>query len=462
MLPAAIAWVATDPGQVNDLCFNLVMMASLTTIVFNANPLMKFDGYYILSDLLEIPNLYSEGQQHLQYLGRRYILGENVTSTLGWSARDVFTRVYGIAAFAWRIFICASLVIAASMLFHGMGILLAIVAVALWVGVPIVRLLKHVGRPDGLQRYRRRRLAVTMVAVGTIGFLVLGSVPWPGVKRAAAVVQYEPLAFVRASSPGFVEKIHVLSGQQVEAGQVIAKLRNRQLVAEQHDLELAIKQSLIKSRVFKQSDEMHSYQAEMEQLWSLQDKLSEKREQVDQLTLLAPVAGRVVARELSIRIGTYMQIGDELAAIGDETRKELQIAIPQSDHEPFLAQLGNPINVRISGVVLTSELASVEPRATMKAPQESMYAALGGPLESRAVDSEQGGRTFELLAPHFTGVVTLSPTVARDLRVGQSGVVWFGRYQETVGSVLQRQLRKFLPSSLMGDAARGIWGTVIR
>ena len=60
---AAIAWVATDPGQVNDLCFNLVLMASLTTIVFNANPLMRFDGYYMLSDLLEIPNLYSEGQQ---------------------------------------------------------------------------------------------------------------------------------------------------------------------------------------------------------------------------------------------------------------------------------------------------------------------------------------------------------------------------------------------------------------
>ena len=240
-------------------------------------------------------------------------------------------------------------------------------------------------------------------------------------------------------------------------------LNDIQLVAEQHDLELAIEQSLIKSRVFKQIDEMHSYQAEMEQLWSLQDKLSEKREQVDQLTLRAPVAGRVVARELSIRIGTYVQIGDELAAIGDETRKELQIAIPQSDHEPFLAQLGNPINVRISGgVVLTSELASVEPRATLKAPQESMYAALGGPLESRAVDPEQGGRTFELLAPHFTGVVTLSPSVGRDLRVGQSGVVWFGRYQETVASVLQRQLRKFLPSSLMGDAARGIWGTVIR
>ena len=459
---AAIAWVATDPGQVNDLCFNLVVMASLTTIVFNANPLMRFDGYYMLSDLLEIPNLYSEGQQYLQYLGRRYVLGEKVISSLSWSARDVFTRVYGIAAFAWRIIICASLVIAASMLFHGLGILLAVAALGLWVGVPIVRLLKHVGRPDGLQRYRRRRLAITIVALGAISFLVLGRVPWPGVKRAAAVVQYEPLAFVRAASPGFVHAIHVRSGQQVEAGQVIVELRNRQLVAERHDLELAIKLSLIKSRVFKQSEEMHSYQAEMEQLYSLQEKLSEKCEQVEQLTLRAPAAGRVVARELSNRIGRYVKAGEELAAIGDESRKELQIAIAQSDFEPFAQQLGCPINVRLSGgVVLTSQLQSVEPRATTKAPQESMYAALGGPLESRAVDSEQSGQAFELLAPHFTGVVTLSPSTSRNLRVGQRGVVWFGRNQETVGSVLQRKLRKFMPSSLMGDAlSRGLVPTI--
>ncbi len=238
---------------------------------------------------------------------------------------------------------------------------------------------------------------------------------------------------------------------------MIAELENRQLVAEQHDLELAIQQSLLKSRVFKQSDEMHSYQAEMEQLRSLQDKLAEKSEQVRQLTLRAPAAGRVIARELSHRIGTYLKPGDQLAVIGQETRKELLIAIAQSDFDSFAARIGQSVNVRISGnLVLSSPLQSVEPRATKQAPQESMYAALGGPLESRSVESTKQGPAFELLAPHFTGVVALPPSISQKLRVGQSGVVWFGRHQETVGSVLRRKLLKFLPASLTSLCGCGL------
>ena len=68
---AAILWSRTAPGIVNQCCHHVVIMASLTTILFNANPLMRFDGYYILTDLLEIPNLYSRGARYVQGLARR-------------------------------------------------------------------------------------------------------------------------------------------------------------------------------------------------------------------------------------------------------------------------------------------------------------------------------------------------------------------------------------------------------
>ncbi|NND99605.1 MAG: HlyD family efflux transporter periplasmic adaptor subunit [Pirellulaceae bacterium] len=449
---AAIIWAATDAGFVNDISFNLIMMAGLTTLLFNANPLMRFDGYYVLSDGLGIPNLYSEGQQYLQYLGRRFILGEKVTSPLRLTPRDLFTRAYGVAAFGWRILICVSLVIAASLLFKGLGILLAVAAVLLWVGVPLVRLAKYVRRPDGMQKHRTRRLAFISAAGAAVSYAILGGVMWPGAQQAHAVVQYEPLAFVRATSAGFVRELYVQSGQNVQAGQVIAQLENRQLVAEQQDLELAINQSIIKSRVFKQADEMHSYQGEMEQLRSLQEKLAEKTKQVQELTLRAPAAGRVVARELKTKLGTYVQEGAELAAIGDEANKQLQIAITQPSYDRFTEHIGSRVHIRVSGgVVLQSTLESVQPRADKKAPQDSMYAALGGPLESRSVQSDSGDESFELLTPHFTGVVTLPKSVSQDLRVGQRGVVWFGRYQESLGCVLQRKLRQTIPSNLLSD-----------
>jgi putative peptide zinc metalloprotease protein len=82
---AAIVWSQTGPGPLNDAAFNLIVMASITTVVFNANPLMRFDGYYVLSDFLELPNLYSNGQQFVNYLGRRYLVGI-VTQRPRWTA----------------------------------------------------------------------------------------------------------------------------------------------------------------------------------------------------------------------------------------------------------------------------------------------------------------------------------------------------------------------------------------
>ncbi len=444
---AAIFWSATQPGLINDLCFNVVVMASLTSIVFNANPLMRFDGYYILSDLLEIPNLYADGQQYLKYVGRRYILGEHAVSALRYSKRDLFTRLYGIAAFCWRIFICVSMVIAAAMLFHGLGMILAAAAIVLWVGVPIARMLKYVCRRDALHRRRQTRLAISTSLVMLMAYCALG-IGWPGAMRAPAIVQYEPLAFVRASSPGFVQALHVKSGQRVETGDPIGTLENRELVTELRDIELSIEQSLLKSRVFKQSDEMHSYLAEMEQLRSLKEKREQKARQVNDLVLRAPVAGRVVARNLSLLLGTYLDQGDELAAIGDESRKELKVAISQSDFDQFKAQLGRSINARISGgYVLSSQLVRVDPRAQPLAPDESMYAVFGGPLESRAKKTDDGQADgFELLTPHFTGAVRLDESQSRQVRVGQRGTVWFGRNQRTLGSYLSHQLRMSLPT----------------
>ena len=447
---AAIAWTVTDAGLVNDLCFNIVVMASLTTILFNANPLMRFDGYYITSDLLEIPNLYGEGQQYLQYLGRRYILGEKIHSSLRWTPREVFTRIYGIASFLWRIVICISLVLAASMMFDGLGILLALAAIVMWIGVPAAGMLKYVCRPDGMQRRRQTRLLMASVVAVFVGFFAM-NLRWPGATRASVVVQYEDLTFVRATSAGFVRQILVQSGDTVAEGAPIAILENRELVAEWEDLNLAIEQSELKCRVYKQNDEIHSYQAEKEQLLSLRTKQMEKSQQVDGLTLRATSPGRVIARNLSQRIGDYLEIGDELAGIGDENAKELRLAIDQADYEQFKNHVGENVKVRISGgAVLTSTLQQVEPRATKQAPHESMYASLGGQLPCRAVDSDQAVGQFELLSKHFIGVVELDSTAGQNLRVGQRGVVWFARSERTIGSILNERVRKAIPKSLAG------------
>ncbi len=131
---AVLLWSTTGPGLVNHVCFNVAIMASATSLIFNVNPLMRFDGYYLLSDWLEIPNLYSVGQSYLRYLGRKYLLGATASAP-SWSAgRGVFIPLYALATLVWRIVVCASLIVAATTWYHGAGMVLAVAAIVAWCG----------------------------------------------------------------------------------------------------------------------------------------------------------------------------------------------------------------------------------------------------------------------------------------------------------------------------------------
>ena len=122
---ALLIWSHTGQGVVNHVCLNVAIMASVTTLLFNANPLMRFDGYYVLADWLEIPNLHARGQQWLTQSARRYLLGMNAQHAAWTRGSGLVIRVYALAAFAWRIVVCAGLVMFAATMFHGAGIVLA-------------------------------------------------------------------------------------------------------------------------------------------------------------------------------------------------------------------------------------------------------------------------------------------------------------------------------------------------
>ncbi|MEL7338602.1 MAG: hypothetical protein AAFN70_20610, partial [Planctomycetota bacterium] len=66
---ATLVWAATSTGEINQIAYNVMISASMVTLMFNINPLMRFDGYYMLSDALDLPNLANQGQQYLTDIG---------------------------------------------------------------------------------------------------------------------------------------------------------------------------------------------------------------------------------------------------------------------------------------------------------------------------------------------------------------------------------------------------------
>jgi putative peptide zinc metalloprotease protein len=443
---AAIVWSRVEAGVLSDLCFQVMMLASVGTVLFNANPLMRFDGYYILSDLLEVPNLYSESQQYLLHLLRKYALG--VPSNVSWAwHRKVVLAVYGVAALLWRLIVCGTIALAAATAFRGAGILLVIVALGLWMAPKLAAGAKYLVYGTAWEQPRRLRFLTVAGVSGGVLILTLVCVPWPCAYRAPAMVEYAPLAVVRAASDGFVREIHVTPGQQVEPGQVLVVLENQALQLEVSQLQIRVRQSTSEVRALRYEAKTADSQAVMEQLASLESRLREKEEQLNSLTLRAPIGGTVVSYDLNSLSGTYLKRGAEVLVIGLEDRKELKISIAQEDVETFNGHLQQPVWVRLHGAPgFATSLTKISPRARLELSSQGFAAPCGGPLPVRVLNSlaTDGASSidYQLLSPRFDGDANLLPEQSRQLSAGQRGFVALRASNRSIAQHLVSRLRQ--------------------
>jgi putative peptide zinc metalloprotease protein len=459
-------WAATEVGPINHLAYNVVMMAGFTTLLFNGNPLMRFDGYYILSDLLDIPNLYSRGQEFTRYFGRRYLLGMQLAAPQWPREKARIIKPYGMLALVWRLMVSIGLIIAAQTLFKGAGLVLAGLSVVMWWGLPLWRLISYVAVGNTREQPRRLYILAVSSSIAIVVSAVLFGLRWPGVVSAPAVVQYAPLAVVRADSPGFVQQLLVESDQAVESGQLLAVLRNDELAMELVDLKLAIQQGQLRRRRHQGGEETASAQIEERFLEALHEQLREKTRQAEKLLLRAPFAGRVIGYDLVSLQDTYLKPGDEFCSIaGGGEHKELSLSISQSDAELYADRIDQTLEVRIwgqRGRLLAGRLTRLTPQASQKVPHEALSAAAGGPLivqpaMGKKPSSDQASEeSYELIQPRFAGIVQFDATPGVALRAGQRATVRFHTHHETVGGHLYRMMHQWLRDKIeMADAAAG-------
>jgi putative peptide zinc metalloprotease protein len=446
---AALIWSRTESAVACHLLYSMMLMSSAMTLLFNANPLMRFDGYYILADLLEIPNLYSSGSRYLAGLAGRILLGVPGASKLGWRWKDVLVRLYGVSAFCWRILVCASLAIAASVLFHGAGLALAALGLTAWLVPPALRASRTVIRQYQANPWTVVRVGAVVMLLATVG-TTLVCLPWPGACTAPGIIEYRDSVVVRAQSPGFVTAIHVQDGQLVERGDLLMEMTNDQLDAECRDLVAALDQSEARRRIHLEKHEQAAVQVELENQRALKKRLAERRRQFEGLTLHSPVSGRVMARNLDMLLMTYLEEGAEVLAVGDDTHKQLRVSIAQEDNALFQAQLGEPVKLRLRSTGMSEgQLSRVIPRASKTPPHLALCAPLGGPLAVTNQLSQESDDSYEFVLPRFTGIVELPQHLCASHQAGEFGYATIQAAQsKTITQVVSRRVSQWLENKL--------------
>jgi len=435
---AAIVWSQTEPSWINHLAYNDVWMASLSTLLFNMNPLMKLDGYYILSDAVGIPNLYSHGQRRVRDFFDRYWFGISTRSPSRSTWNALFILGYGWLSLLWRILICVSLTLAVSRYFGHASLLVISAVLVLWLGPICLRFVHFLflGRP-GCEPRRIRILVIgSTVVVATSCFLVW--TPWFGKSRAPAIVDYAPPILIRSAGSGRVKQVLVERGQLVAMNELLLIQENPELATKIASLKLQIQQSEIRERRFQQKGQVASQQSEAEQREALSVELKEKQDESSQLEIRSPQAGRIIHRDLSRLIGTYLKAGDEVMSLADESKKEIRISIAQNDFDIFKQRVGNPVTVDVPGQpLIEGRLEKIVPRASLTPIHAALTTVNGGTLPVRPNrDRAEATKGFELLSPRLEGVVSIAENHCPQLFSGQRAVISYRACQESIGQHL--------------------------
>jgi putative peptide zinc metalloprotease protein len=438
---AVIWWYQCRSPEIRHLLQNVVVMASISTLLFNLNPLMRFDGYFVLSDLLQIPNLSSESSSTVSALFRRVLLGDISSAPVNVGRRSVLI-CYGLAAAVWRFIVSLTLLITASVMFHGAGMALALTGVLIWFARPLwhaIQVLVEAWRQTPA-RVLRASLAsgTTAAAICTVLFRMTA----PVAVLAPGIVEYTDGQTVRATTSGFVREVLVRDGQEVRAGDLLLVLENEDVTGEHWDLEQQIQQEEVRIHTATRGHESGAISIAQANLESLRQRMVETQKKVDGLQLHALHAGKISGSRLQQLEDTFVQEGQELLTIGNEDSKELRISVLQNDLPTAMRKLNKPLGVRIgTRPGLQGHLVRINPKATRKLPHPALAATSGGTLAvTETSDSEKQLTDGELVLTEqrFDAVISLDPDVAADLCCGERGVVTIGSPDCSVAVYLYR------------------------
>ncbi|QDS89528.1 multidrug resistance protein MdtN [Rosistilla ulvae] len=455
---AAILWSRSTSPLIVQHAFNVMLSGSLITLMFNANPLMRFDAYYILTDWLGMPNLATHASQMVRRAVRKFFLGIEAPAAHGNLRWRWFIASYGIAAMAWRIVMCTALILGAEQMLWGAGIALALFAATFWFILPIARTLHFIvwGTPTSQPNRWQFCKAIAIVSLLIGGILMA---PWYGQTTAPAIVGYDPLIQVRAPTMGFVKRVAVRSGQQVRAGDVLLELENQPLQMRTAELEAQVQRSQIRARIYAASHQAAAYDVEQQQLTAIESQLYDRRSMLSNLVIRSAKPGIVIGESLESLLGTYVAPGETLMTLGPQGQCRIQALVPQRELEHFVARVGQSVRVQMFGSPgFQGRLEHVDPRGDTRLPHAALSAAAGGAIATHAnrqPDSEpedgiaafpsddSSDTVFEATEAYFAAIIRVDESELTG-KLGATGWVGFRSHRGNVASVLWHRFQNWI------------------
>ncbi len=317
---AMAGWGISQPGIFNSICFILSSTSLISTLLVNLNPAMRYDGYYILSDLWGIDNLSQQAGQFTKWFLRRLLLGLDAPCPINTSGKRKLQMVaYCLYAWHYRFFLYLGI---AALVYHKFTKPVGIVLFFLEI---VIFILHPVAREIDMLRKQRHRISINLRLLLT-AFIVLLLIGWtvtalPRKAKAPAVFLPADSQTIYTYKSGQVTDVLKHRGDTVAPGDVLVITRSDKLQTDIDTLTITVSQlrSSLED-IIKNNDRLGMVPEVKKQLDSAEDALAGLKAQQEQLTIKATIAGVVAELDELVRPGSYIKknqvIGKIVAAEG--------------------------------------------------------------------------------------------------------------------------------------------------
>lgn len=437
------AWTWVDPGPLKSILHNIVIVSGVTTVVFNANPLLRFDGYYMLSDLLEIPNLGQKANQLVMHHVRKNGFGVfNDPEPSHTRSEKVWMWMYAPASHVYRFMVTTGIALFVAEHYFFIGIVLALWSLWGFAVVPLYQYTLFLLEDARLNGHRLRAMGVSAAALAVVtlaGF----AVPLPSGTMAEGVIWMPEESRIRTPVACFGGQILATPGQPVTQGQPLMTCVDPELDAK--IAEESAKVEEMRSRVaLAQSTDKVQWQIALSGLDFHVTSLRTLRSKSDSRVILSPHDGRFVMPAPSDFNGRYFGRGEVLAHVLDPQKFTLISVVDQTRAE-LVRQDTQRVELRSidrMAQVMDARLVREVPAATQDLPSMALSLQGGGQI---GLDPKTSGQDHapKALTPLFQFELAFGAGVLPQA-LGNRVYIRFVHQNEALGLQLWRSLRQMV------------------
>ena len=380
-----LAWAILPNGNLQSAAFVLATTSWVATLAINASPFMRFDGYFILMDALDLPNLHGRSFALARWKLREFLFG------LGDEPPESFekTKQLSLIIFAWATWIYRLVLFLgiALLVYHFffklLGIFLFCVEIIWFIAKPLNSELSAWKQLWPRIR-RQRRSQRTAVLAGIC--LILFALPWPGRISGSGVLRPVDVYPIYAPAGARIDALPIQHGSQVSMGQAVIELYVPELNSRQKALQLRLdQQRFLASTALFDEAMRRNWQVAEQSLNVTEAELEGVRAEQKQFIPVAPFEGLFLIAQPDMTVGQWVSKKEQLALIVSKTTTwRVETWIDEEDVARLeLGQSASFISDSATGSMLKLSLAAIDKDASRVLPRKELSSALGGHILTR-------------------------------------------------------------------------------